>query len=112
MATPQNPTLDNKRRYLRFRPDSPSLASLDLSLEGPFHGQWLALVFEEGHKGCGLILLANADDFPEDTRMRVAVGKLPLSPAKVRWVKEIDPGVLRMGIEYEFQHVKDTHPTS
>lgn len=97
-----------KRKAVRFSPDSGSLAHIALDKgptsagptpEGEFAPTILGLVADESSKGCGVVLLEITDLVVGD-KCIVQAGQLSPLRAEVRWRKQIDEGVIRLGLMY------------
>jgi hypothetical protein len=89
----------NKRRHIRFRPESGAHAAIDLNTTGGFKPVMAALIFQESHGGAGLLVVSELE-FQEGQRLRAKVGNLSPMEAIVRWVSRISDDVYKIGIEY------------
>lgn len=93
-----------KRRALRFTPDDGTYAQIDPQCNhelGDFEPSIFALVVEESHNGCGLILLER--DYLklcENPSFLAQVGSLAPMRAEARWSMPIDETARRLGIQY------------
>jgi hypothetical protein len=103
-------TPSNSRQSIRFTPDPKTLAQVDLmhvQMDEPFDPQHIGLVVEEAFKGCGLVLVvppeisANHPTFMAiGSKFRLTVGYGPVMQAEVRWRRQLDPQVIRIGVMY------------
>jgi hypothetical protein len=96
----------DQRRYLRFPPDEWEMALIQCSdvmvSESEFDPEVAALVMEESRAGCGLVAIERQlrDRLAEGDQCLVKVARLGLVKAEIRWIKEIDEGVCRLGLHY------------
>lgn len=96
----------DQRRYLRFPPDEWEMALIQCSdamvSESEFAPEIAGLVMEESRAGCGLVVLERLirDRLAEGDQCLVKVARLGLVQAEVRWIKDIDEGVCRLGLHY------------
>jgi hypothetical protein len=89
-----------QRESIRFQPDPNTIAQIDcihLTKESPFAPLMLALVTEESHRGCGLVLKMTKD-LQVGAICRVKVGHNPALRAEVRWRVELDSQIIRIGV--------------
>ena len=90
----------SKRQSDRFPAEPNSLAWVITDIASDdFRSGTVALVLDEGHQGCGLVVL-NGNDFVVGESYRLLVGKLAPLTGRVRWKRELEPGVYRVGIEF------------
>lgn len=90
----------HKRTYKRFPAEPNTLAWISLDLKSDdFRQGIVGLVVNEAHKGCSLVMLEN-DKMVEGKHFRLLVGKHSPINAELRWRREIEPGVIRVGFEY------------
>jgi hypothetical protein len=96
----------DQRRHLRFPPDEWEIALIQctdaLVEEANFRPEIAGLVMEESRAGCGLVVLERLieDRLKAGDRCVVKVARLGVVVAEVRWVKDIDAGVCRVGLHY------------
>ena len=64
-----------------------------------FTPQVPGLVFDESFKGCSVVVL-ETERLQRGDRVRIRAGELPVLKAEVRWRREIDTGVLKVGFLY------------
>ena len=93
-----------QRKHTRFKPDEGTMAWLEWADNtGQFSsragGRAPALVVSESHGGCGLVVYA-LGKVEIGTMCKVQVGSLPLIKAELRWVKEVDHEIRRIGLKY------------
>jgi hypothetical protein len=92
----------NSRRYIRFKPDTSTYAAIDTRSNGPnqpFVPEIMGLIYEESSHGCGMILIG-VDKLSSGDVCRIQIGSRTPIDAEVRWTKEIDPDVIRIGFLY------------
>ncbi len=95
-----------QRSYLRFPPDEWEVGLIqctDVMVdEDEFMPEIAGLVMEESRAGCGLVVLDRQlhDLITEGDRCLVKVARLGIVLAEVRWIKPLDQGVSRMGLNY------------
>ncbi len=89
--------LGNSRRYIRFKPDTSTYARIDTRRSGnPFIPEIMGLVYEESSHGCGMVLIGIEKLQVRDI-CRIQVGTRNPVEAEVRWRREIDRDVVRVG---------------
>lgn len=88
----------NTRKFIRFAPDPGTFAAIDMNqnFDVPFEPTHFAMVFSESFSGCGLIILKNKS-LKEGRHFRVQVGKLNPMVAGVKWRKDLDSEIARIG---------------
>lgn len=91
---PERP--ENKRRQIRFHPDENALAEVRFPDLG---AQKIGLLYEESAGGCSAVLIADKI-YKVDLRVVVTPGRLSPMLAEIKWVREIHPGVVRVGFRY------------
>lgn len=105
-----------RRRHLRFQPTTEDYADLDAkareavafidereeSAKENFSPGIVGLIIEQSHSGCSLVIskLKPESRLSVDQKIRIKVGPLPILAAQVRWQRELDDNVLRLGIQY------------
>jgi len=90
------------RRKLRFPPDAGTIAWIDPVLRKTpeeFVPTVPALVIDESGDGCGVTVLYNPH-VSEGARLTVQVGELLPVGCEVRWIKDLDEDVLKVGLRY------------
>jgi hypothetical protein len=93
-------TWSNSRRYIRFKPDTSTYAGIDTRTEDKaFIPQIMGLVYEESSYGCGMVLIG-IEKLQVGDICRIQVGGGTPVEAQVRWRKEIDCDVVRIGFMY------------
>lgn len=95
-------TSAEKRQAIRFPPDPGTIAWIDASGSGKkrsFEPTYTALITEESHRGCGLVLKMSTD-LQVGTLCRVKVGHGPALSAEVRWRIELDSQIIRIGLMF------------
>lgn len=93
---------DGGRKSIRFEPDEGTLAYIDTTPrehKSEFDPKIMALVIDEALDGCGLAVVNNKTLFEGDICL-VKVGLLDPLIGEVRWVRELDEEVHKIGIMY------------
>ena len=106
----------NRRRYLRFNPNAAeiqdlqqksmvALAHVDLYLESEdFHPTILGLLVDQSHAGCSVVLIQSKNEkyerLEEGAEVSIKAGALHPMRAVVRWRKELDEDLLRIGFQF------------
>ena len=93
------PAPRQRARGLRFAPDPGTLAEIGIRLMGGHNATHFGLVLNESTTGCAIVL-ATKDKFHEGMWCLCRVGRLPECEAEVRWVKALEPGLIKIGIKY------------
>jgi hypothetical protein len=90
----------NLRAHVRYAPDEGDFALIDPQADGAeFSPKIPALIASESYRGCGLVVMKNANLNTGD-KIRLQVGKLPPLKAEVRWRMKVDAEIFRVGIMY------------
>ncbi len=88
----------NKRKHIRFDPDKNTMIWISKNTH-QFHKDFLGLVDGESHGGTAFTI--NQDlEIMEGDFILVQVGQLNTMKAQVRWIKEYDENLYRIGIMY------------
>lgn len=90
------------RRSLRFPPDEGTTAWIDPVVredKHQFKPTIPALVIDEALDGCGVVTLFH-DLLTEEAECMVRVGNLDPLKAQVRWIKDLDEDVLKIGLMF------------
>lgn len=91
----------NKRKFIRFQPDQFDVAFVEFSpSERAFNPSHVALILDEAHGGCGLVITLSKKPRKGDL-VRVKVGKLSPLIGDLVWVKKLTDHVYQIGIEYK-----------
>jgi hypothetical protein len=88
------------RKFLRFPPDDDAVAWIDPEVHPDpreFKPTFAALVTDEALVGCGLITLRR-EWMAEGAEFVVQIEKLSPIKAQIRWLKEMDDGVVKLGV--------------
>jgi hypothetical protein len=90
-----------RRKYVRFRPDPMDHALIAINnTDEPFTPDHVALILDEAPMGgCALVLM----DVPllvQGVRVRVKVGRMDPVLAELCWRKELEHGLVRVGLRY------------
>jgi hypothetical protein len=102
MTAPARRGTTEQRENIRFQPDPDTIAHIDcihLTKTSPFQPTMQALVTEESHRGCGLVLKMTKD-LQVGAVCRVKVGHSSALRAEVRWRVELDSQVFRIGVMF------------
>jgi hypothetical protein len=95
--------MDNSvRKSLRFPPDDGTVAWIDLVVhedKKDFNPTIPALVIDEALDGCGVVTLFHTR-LSEESECLVRVGNLEPLRAQVRWIKDLDDDVFKIGLMY------------
>jgi len=88
-----------KRRHTRFRSDMNTFAWItmvdgDGKPCGPSKG---GIAIDESYEGCSVIM-QSAPELRVDESCVVTLGGFKPVPGKIAWIREIEPGVIRLGI--------------
>ena len=93
-------TKNAERKGLRFSAEGGTLVHIDLQPDADkFNPTIVGLAIDEAGKGCGAVVL-NIPAIKEGSRCRIQVGRLPPMMAEIKWVRELDPQVLKIGVLY------------
>ena len=94
-----------EKRNIRFAPDPESIAQLDFDKSHnveQFKAQANALIIDESFKGCGLVAVKREDQsYTAGNTFLATVGHLGPMVCEVKWVKELDDKLVRIGLEYQ-----------
>ncbi len=88
-----------KRRSIRFNPDPLDSALVQFSAVSGFKPDSVALILNESFTGSGLLMVTEKR-LIQDQEIKVKVGRLPEMLARVVWVKSLEEGVVKIGIEF------------
>ena len=90
-----------QRKHIRYQADVGTSAHLDFAgdLTLPFHAKYHGLIVEESQGGCGLVVL-DKPEYKPGAVFRVKVGNLHVLKAELKWVRELEPTILRIGMQY------------
>ncbi|MFW7380780.1 MAG: hypothetical protein ACOH5I_18340 [Oligoflexus sp.] len=90
----------NRRNHLRFSLGELEVAYLAKSLDADnFQPELVGLISDESYNGARLVF-AGAVDLQEGEECLLQVGKLPLSRAKIQWIKQLESDVVIAGFQY------------
>jgi len=88
-----------RRRSPRFSADANALAWISLEPDvSLFHKDIVAIVLDESYEGFGILLVGEKFETGDEFMMKV--GPLAPVPSRVAWVKELEPGILKLGVEW------------
>ncbi len=104
--------MDEYRKGIRFDPEPMDTAIIAVSDEArqnynnrgyAFRGDIPALIENESHTGCSLLVILHGEEesglLQLDTPCVVKLGKLNPLAGVVKWKKEIEENIFRIGIE-------------
>ena len=86
-----------KRNNIRFSPDENTLITIELEEEKTIVG----LAFSEAHGGYAGIFTNNSlvSKLTVDQRISVKLGSLENRNSQIKWIKQIDDDVIKIGFE-------------
>lgn len=88
------------KRKIRFPPDPNTLAYLSEDLEDrEFKKAQIGLVVNESIAGCSAVFLASVP-LDEERVYRMKVGHISNLKAEIRWLKNVDNDLVRVGFQY------------
>ena len=106
-------TSGERRRYIRFSPDSDGsnlqekgdefLAHIDLNLEGEFKPTLVGYLVQKSHAGCCLVMVRSdesSNKLERDLQCLVKAGPLHPLRAVVRWRRDLDEELLKAGFQF------------
>ncbi|CAM2007970.1 PilZ domain-containing protein [Acanthopleuribacter pedis] len=80
------------------------VAHIDINTEDEnFEPEYIGMVVEQSHQGCGLVLVRYSEDYEKIDKGQevvVKVGRLHPMKAKVRWRKNLDEDLFKLGLEF------------
>lgn len=86
-------------RSIRFEPDPLDSALIDLNFDAtPFTPVAVGLIINESYTGCSIVI--KSLDLKPHQLLRVQVGRLGVMGAKLIWAKEIEEGLMKIGIQF------------
>lgn len=87
-----------RRRHIRYGPDEDGLVYITPAATDK--GRLPALLVNESFSGCSLVM---AGEIPctAGEAIRLQVGRMEVSRARVCWVRQLDEGIIKLGIEYD-----------
>lgn len=90
------------RKSIRFAPDEGAIAWLDREVREDwqdFNPLLAALVADESHTGCGLVVLSR-EWLQEDMDCMIQIGGATPLTAHVRWIRDLGEGVVKVGLKF------------
>ncbi|CAM2066827.1 hypothetical protein SCOR_15715 [Sulfidibacter corallicola] len=105
-----------RRRFFRYSVGSTMQKDLDIRTtevvahidihteDDSFEPEYVAMVVEQSHQGCGLVLVRYNKDYEKltkDVPCIVKVGRLHPLPAIIRWRKDLDEDLFKLGLEFK-----------
>ncbi len=91
--------MSDSKRKIRFKVESLA-APFDLKLNGEFQEIYHGVVINESYSGACLVT-RNDGALCQGHSIRVKVGGMNPTLAKVIWIEELDADVIKFGIEYQ-----------
>lgn len=89
------------RQHIRFPPDPLAYAKLDFNPHSQeFKPSTIGLIINESFTGSAFIVYVESTPLSE-SEVRVQVGQVGPIMAKIVWVKELEPKVFKIGIQYK-----------
>ncbi len=88
----------HQRNAIRFAPDPGTIGEVSVKI-GKNTLSLYGLVINESRTGCAMVLLCD-EEIKEDMMCVCRVDKLPNTAAVFRWVKVLEPGIYKVGLEY------------
>ncbi len=99
VATRSPSTPVKRARSLRFLPDPSTLAEIGIKLNPELGTTLFGLVLNESRTGCAVILVTD-QKLSSGMKCICRIGRLPDTYAEIRWVKKVEPHLLKIGLEY------------
>lgn len=102
MANTKKAPTANKRRNIRFAPEDSTIALIEVApfpTSKAFKPSVTGLVFSESHGGCGVVVVG-AEDLKAGSMCKIQVGKLAPMKAEIRWRKDLDDSLAKLGLMY------------
>jgi hypothetical protein len=91
---------DIKRRYIRARPDPLDHAEIQFGVSPEFKPDAVGLIVDEAPMGGASVVILSTSKVHEGLECRVKVGRLQPLRAQVRWIRELDKEILRVGLRF------------
>jgi hypothetical protein len=86
-------------RSTRFQPDPLDHALIDLNFDAtPFTPTAVGLIINESFTGCAIVL--KTIELRANQLLRVQVGRQGVMGAKLIWAKDIEEGLMKIGIQF------------
>ncbi|MNL09605.1 hypothetical protein D3C87_1303720 [compost metagenome] len=86
-------------RSVRFQPDPLDSVLIDLNFDAsPFTPTAVGLILNESYTGCAIVL--KTVDLKANQLLRVQVGRLGIMGAKLIWAKDVEEGLMKIGIQF------------
>lgn len=100
MGNPErfDPDKSYERGAVRVAPETNVFAELNVEMDSKTLNL-SGLVLNESNAGCALILLSK-ENLEEDMICFCRIGNLPNTAASIRWVKLLEEGIYKVGLEY------------
>lgn len=90
----------NRRKNFRFKPDPLDVVYIGCYDENErFIPQQVGLIAEESYSGCGIVSVAEKP-FEVGQHLVIAVGKQLPQWAEVRWCRQVENDLLRVGLMF------------
>ena len=90
----------NKRKNIRYVSEVNELVGMMRGQdESDFREEIVGILVDESFKGCSVVIHCS-HQLAAGEKMIVRAGKLSPLPAEVRWSKDIDEKVCKVGLEY------------
>lgn len=88
--------MESTKRQIRFNADENTFITVVFPDKTKFGG----LCIDESYNGCSGVFVKNSF-FKKDLDCHLKVGKLHLIVSKIRWIKDVDKDLIRVGFEFE-----------
>ena len=86
-------------RSVRFSPDPLDSVLIDFNFDAtPFNPTAVGLIINESYTGCAMVI--KEVSLKAHQNVRVQVGRLGIMGAKIIWAKEIEEGLMKIGIQF------------
>lgn len=96
--------IKESRKHIRYDIDESSLAEVKLMIDQANQFSLRGLVINSSYGGCELLLLTKYVPTPDmSIELKFAdqeLSKLGIFDGRIIWVKELDPNIFKIGIEY------------
>lgn len=84
-----------KRKHIRFNADENTFVAVKVEDHNPIGG----LAITEAKGGCSAVFILT-DKFKAKDNCYIKVGKMDPIAAEVRWIKELDGDLVKVGFQY------------
>lgn len=89
------------RQHIRFPPDPLAVAKVDYNVQAKdFNPTDVALMINESYTGSALVMISETP-LKSGAPVKILVGKIGPLNATIVWVKELEPKIYKLGIQYQ-----------